>query len=120
MLSRLFLFTAALSASALVAAQVPSISGAMTVNDFALQCQHFGMKSNPQARGDACLSWLKSSIEAVGQANRTSECWEDLERTAPLVVSDVLFHMATLPDDRKLKLPAATREVILLSAKRCK
>lgn len=120
MLRPLFFIAALAAACAAVQAQVPVINGALTVNDFAMQCQHPRMKSNPDARIDACFGWVRSSIESVGQANRTPECWEDLEHVIPLVTSDLLFHMATLPDERRRPLTPATREAILVGAKRCR
>jgi hypothetical protein len=102
-------------------AQAPTIHGAMTVNDFSVQCQHSALKSAPQARIDACVAWLKSSAEAMGAANQTAGCWSDLkEHAAPMVIADGLYYLATIPTSRKEPLAAATREVILIAAKRCK
>ena len=79
------------------------------------------MKSNPEARGRACVEWLKGAAAAVGDSNRTPECWADIKEHAfPLVVADVLYYLATQADERSKPLASATRDVVLLAAKRCR
>ena len=102
-------------------AQVPAITGIMTVNEFSIQCQHAGMKSHPMQRQDSCLAYLRAAIDSIGDSNRTDECWQDIKTHAsPLAVSDTLYYFAAQPSEKRSALAAATREIVLIAAKKCR
>lgn len=115
---------AAVGAAACVAsahAQIPVISGDMTVNAYAVQCQHPAMKSQPAERLRVCVDYINAVKQSVGAATRTPECWQDLEKHAmPGAIQDVLFYLATQPEERRRALAPSTRDVVLLAAKRCR
>lgn len=93
------------------------------LREFAADCQHPAMKSHPHDRRVLCVSYVNSAIHQIALAKRSEKCWGELESglAAPGPILDVLFHMATLPEEKNRPVGDALREVVLnVVAKNCK
>lgn len=102
-------------------AQLKHINGSMTINEFALQCQHPAHKTEPQARGEACIDYAKIVSDSIGKVNRTPECWADLEAQAfPGALLESIFYLAAISSEKKKPLATVSRQVVLTVAKNCK
>lgn len=126
MRSRHFALTLLLGASAsALAAQVdlkPFVPES-TVNDFALDCQHPIKKSHGPQRLALCISYINAAVQQIALAKRSPQCWAELEagKAAPGPIMDVLFYMATQPDQRNRQLASELRTVVVeVAAKACK
>ena len=92
----------------------------MTVNDFALQCQHPAMKSEPDARFAGCISYVVAVVEQAAVVKPSAACKRSVsERIFPGAIMDALFHLATQPDSRNMPLADAAREIVLVAHKAC-
>lgn len=119
-----YLIAAALLAVSLTAIAVDladTLGSNSTVNDFALQCQHPGMKSEPSQRIKMCINYIDSAKQQVGELKRTPECWKSLDdKASPMAVSDVMFYLAAQPDERLVMAKKALSEIIIIAAPECK
>lgn len=100
-----------------------AITSKTTVAEFALECQHSAMKGRPEERLNLCLTFLSSSVHQIALAKRSPKCWQEVEagKASPMALSDVLFYLATQPEDKSRPVGEALREVVTeVAAKACK
>jgi len=94
-----------------------------TVRQFAVECQHLGMKTQPTERLNICASYLSGAAYQVALSKRSPECWDDLEGGAASLArsGELLFHLATLPGDQDREVGEALRWLLVeVTAKHCK
>ena len=100
-----------------------AITSKTTVAEFALECQHWGMKSRPEERGNLCLTFLTSSVHQIALAKRSPKCWQEIEsgNASPMAISDALFYLATQPEEKGRPVGEALREIVVdVAAKSCR
>lgn len=93
----------------------------LTVNDYALQCQHPVMKSEPDSRFAACIAYVVSAAEQAVVVNGNEACRKSVaERLFPGGIMESLYYLATQPDAKDLPLANATRLAVLAQHAACK
>lgn len=115
----LFLCCLLRSSSALAADGFRPLTEKSTVNDFALQCQHPGLKSNPDQRITACADELRRAREKVGNKKRSHECWTQLEKVSFIPIFDAMFSLAATPQYAKDGALDALEEIYFVVSPRC-
>jgi hypothetical protein len=94
-----------------------------TVNDFALECQHPIKKSHGPERNALCVTYINAAVLQIALTKRSPQCWAELEsgKAAPGPIMDVLFYIATQPEQRNRPLASELRSVVIdVAAKACK
>jgi hypothetical protein len=100
-----------------------SLTMKTTVGEFALACQHSGLKTHSDMRLYMCASYLLGTGYQIAMSKKSPECWEAIETGAASLsrTGELLFHLATLPDQRGRQVGEAARQVIVeVTAKQCK
>lgn len=100
-----------------------SITRTTTVLEFAQECQHSGMKSQPEARIRICSSYIAGAAYQVGLTKASPACWKELEDggfgLGP--VGEVIFFLATQPKHQDQNIGEAIRWVLLeVATRNCK
>jgi hypothetical protein len=120
-------FTALILLSGAVTVQAQAgpkaITSKTTVSEFALECQHPAMKGRPEERMNLCLTFLSSALHQIALAKRSAKCWQEIDsgKASPMAISDVLFYLATQPEDKNRPVGDALREIVVdVAAKSCK
>jgi len=94
-----------------------------TVLEFAQECQHSGMKSQPDMRLSICASYIAGAAYQIGLSKSTESCWKERRDGGFGVgpVGEVIFHLATLPQQQDRPVGETIRWVLLdVATKSCK
>lgn len=108
---------------ALAQDDLKAFSHESTIGEFALECQHPIKKSHSNERFALCVTYINSAVQQVALTKRSLECWNEIERgaAAPGPLMEVLFFLASQPDNRSKALSSELRTIIVeLAAKSCK
>lgn len=100
-----------------------AITRQTTVLEFAQECQHSGMKSQPEMRLSICASYIAGAAYQIGLSKSTESCWKELRDGGFGVgpVGEVIFHLATLPQYQDRPVGESIRWVLLeVATKFCK
>lgn len=109
----------AILALASVSASADALTANSTVSEFALQCQHPALKSNPDQRIALCVDQVKQARERVASKKGTYECWKQLDSLSFLPIFDAMFYLAISTKDAKNPSGSALEEVFVISAPSC-
>lgn len=99
------------------------ITAKSTITEFSLQCQHPAMKSHPAERLSLCLTYVSSAVHQIALAKRSPKCWHEIDEgaAAPGPLMDVMFYLATQPNEKSRAVGEAIRETVVeVAAKSCK
>ena len=94
-----------------------------SVNDFALECQHPAKKSYGPQRNALCVSYINAAVLQIALAKGSPKCWAEIQegKAAPGPIMDVLFYIASQPEQRNRPLASELRSVVVeVAAKACK
>lgn len=93
----------------------------LTVNDYALQCQHPVMKSEPDSRFAACTDYVVAAAEQAVVVSGNEACRKSVtEGLFPGGIMESLFYLATQPEAKEGALADAARLVVLIQHAACK
>ena len=103
-------------------AATPTLTNKTTTAQFALECQHPALKSNPDERTQICIKFLQDVAQRVAMRKKAPECWKAIETgtASPMVLADVLFADALDPQRRNDQAADAAALVATIVAPECK